>query len=356
MADPSKTTDGPSVSSREAWDYTSLPDFDNDFYSEDDILAFASALSAPDISPSEDNLLSPSKSHVEFITALNDWRPVHQSVKGQQNSPYANRKNKRRKKPQRGVDETREGWTYGLVKYPLLIFVLGWLLFLGIAYLLTRFYIYSYEHYVTWRGKRHRLRKSLRKSPTYEDWVEAAKELDHYLGNDTWKDEDEYAYYDDRTIRRAMERMRRARLQAEKEETGQVNGVGGRRPVDMMVQLAEDCIKNNFAGVENPRLYSETYYGTKKLVQEYIDELKSSTVGSSSILGDAKNPSSVIQFVHKDVVDEEKRAGESNIAEWKQKVKERDKWLREKDEEIERLMKTGTLSPLFMHYYPPIFL
>lgn len=273
MADPRKSTDGPSVSSRSAWDYHNLPDFDNDFYSEDDILAFASALSAPETSPSEDDLLSPRRSNVEFITALNDWRPVHQSVKGLQTGPYANKKSTRRKKPQRGKDETREGWTYGLVKYPLLLFVLGWLLFLGIAYLLTRFYIYSYEHYVTWRGKRHRLRKSLRKSSSYEDWVEGAKELDSYLGSDSWRDEDEYAYYDDRTIKRAMERMRRYRLQAQKEEHGQIYGVGGQRPVDVMVELAEDCIKNNFAGFENPRLYSETYYGTKNLVQEYVEEM-----------------------------------------------------------------------------------
>ena len=276
MADPKKSTDGPSVSSASAWDYHSLPNFDNDLYSEEDILAFASALSAPETSPSEDDLLTPSKSNVEFITALNDWRPVHQSVKGRQAGPYANRKANRRKKPQRGKDETREGWTYGLVKYPLLFFVLGWVGFLGIAYLLTRFYIYAYEHYVTWRGKRHRLRKSLRKSPSYEDWVEGAKELDSFLGSDSWRHEDEYAYYDDRTIRRAKERMRRARLQAEKEEHGEVNGVGGRRPVDVMVELAEDCIKNNFAGFENPRLYSETYYGTKDLLQEYVDEASTS--------------------------------------------------------------------------------
>ena len=30
---------------------------------------------------------------------------------------------------------------------------------------------------------------------------------------------------------------------------------------------------DNFSGVENPRLYSETYSGTKDLVQEYVDEV-----------------------------------------------------------------------------------
>jgi hypothetical protein len=35
-------------------------------------------------------------------------------------------------------------------------------------------------------------------------------------------------------------------------------------------------MKNNFVGFENPRLYSETYYGTKDLVQKFVDEAETS--------------------------------------------------------------------------------
>ncbi|CAG8801891.1 2998_t:CDS:2, partial [Gigaspora rosea] len=38
----------------------------------------------------------------------------------------------------------------------------------------------------------------------------------------------------------------------------------------------QHCVKNNFAGVENVRLYSQTYYGTKKIVEEYYDEVAES--------------------------------------------------------------------------------
>lgn len=34
------------------------------------------------------------------------------------------------------------------------------------------------------------------------------------------------------------------------------------------------CVKYNFVGIENPRLYSETYLGTKTLVQRFIDRLE----------------------------------------------------------------------------------
>ncbi|KAK3698561.1 hypothetical protein LTR37_016888 [Vermiconidia calcicola] len=277
------TSEGPPVTSPSGWDYHTLPDWDNDFYNEDDILAFASALSAPETStsPSEEDLLNPKKQNVEFITALNDWRPVHQSVRGFQRPTHASKKKKARKKQsKRGKDETREGWSYGLFKYPLLILAMGWLLFLSVLYMFTRFYIFAYERYITWRGKRDRLRKSLRQQMTYDGWKDAAEELDSYLGSDKWRHEDEYAYYDDRTIRDVVRKMKSARRQAEQDEEGKRDGernrADGQRSVERLAELARSSIKNNFSGYENSRLYSQTYFGTKDLVQEFVDEASAS--------------------------------------------------------------------------------
>ena len=55
-----------------------------------------------------------------------------------------------------------------------------------------------------------------------------------------------------------------------------VDGRSSREGVDKLRSLVEACVKNNFVGVENSRLYSETYYGTKRLAQDFIDELHSS--------------------------------------------------------------------------------
>ncbi|KAK8200895.1 hypothetical protein M8818_006213 [Zalaria obscura] len=269
MADTKKATDGPLPFEASAWDPATLPDWDTEFVSAEDIEEFAKALSAPDISPSEEDLSNPLRQPTEYITALNDWRPIYQKVKGRQKRNAS----KKKKAPGRGVDETREGWTYNVLKWPLLLVVFGWLFVLGLSYLATRLYIYFYEQLVTWRGRREQLRLKLRTSTNYEDWVKAAKELDTYLGSDKWKETDEYAYYDSKTIRRVKEHMRKLRARAEKEENGGRDGVGGKRAVDELRSLAEACVKNNFAGFENPRLYSETYYGTKTLVQEYVDEV-----------------------------------------------------------------------------------
>jgi len=271
MADTSRRTDGPTTTDFAAWQLPSLPDWDNDFVGEEDIVEFAKALAAPENSPSQEDLTSPDYKPTNglFITALNDWRPVRQRVRRKKN-PHT-----------RGKDEIREGYLYGLLKWPLLIGIFGWIVFLGVSYLLTRLYIWLYEQFVTWRGKRERLRAAVRNSESYEDWIKNAKELDTFLGNDKWREEDDYAYYDSKTIRRVRSHMRRYRQQAEADEYLPVSKFDGpspgqTRPIDELKGLVEACIKNNFVGFENPRLYSETYYGTKDLVQSFVDEVQAS--------------------------------------------------------------------------------
>ena len=282
MADPDKRTDGPSVKSKEGWDYKTLPDWDNDFYEEDDILQFAAALDAPTntltASPSEEDLSRFETKEAERITALNDWRPVRQRQLKRPGASKASRrasKSRNKKQARRGRDETREGWTYSFAKYPLLLFVFGWIGFLGTCYAFTRLYIWLYEQYITWRGKRDRLRKALRKQDSYEGWVKAAQELDRHLGNDKWKEDEEGSYYDWKMIKQVLRQLRDLRKKAEEDERnsrGRTGRNSDERPIDLLRKVLESCVKANFAGIENPRLYSETYYGTKNLLQTYIDE------------------------------------------------------------------------------------
>jgi predicted acylesterase/phospholipase RssA len=228
-----------------SWDPYSLPEFDTDFLPQADLDEFKNALAAPESTP---------------VVALNDWKPIYQRIR------------RKRKATKRSIDETREGFVYTLLKWPLLGIVFGWIIFLGISYLLTRLYIYLYEHFVTWTGRREKLRRNLQSTNAYADWVEAAKELDTHLGNEQWKRVDEYAYYDHITVKRVKEQLRTLREKAEDEEKNGRNGIGGARAIDDLHALLEASIKNNFVGVENSRLYSETYYGTKNLVQEFVDE------------------------------------------------------------------------------------
>ncbi|KAL4869179.1 hypothetical protein BDV12DRAFT_168419 [Aspergillus spectabilis] len=227
---------------------SALPDHDREFINPDDLRQFEKALTDQD---------------ADSLIALNDWRPVYQRV----------RRGRGRKKraPRRTTDETREGVLYTVLKWPFLFIVLGWITFLGVGYALTRIYIFLYERWVTWRGKRESLRRELYKHDNYGDWLKSAQALDEYLGNQRWKKVDEYAYYDHLTIRKLNRQLKAVRAQVEKEMNS--GDSGSAVVIEELCNLLEACVKNNFAGVENPRLYSEAYSGTKDLVQEYIDEV-----------------------------------------------------------------------------------
>ena len=256
MADNIRTTSTPPTSKGtppSTNGYPSLPDLDVEFISAKDLDAFSQALNAP-----QSNL----------VTALNDWRPVQQRVRRKPGGS-------KRKKPKRSRDETREGYVYSLLKWPLLLIVCAWIVGLALSYLLTRLYIWGYERLVAWRGERQRLRNSLRATTNYADWVEAATKLDKYLGTEEWKEQDEYAYYDHATVKRVKnqlcmfrEQASDARLKRQEDRATQAT--------EELVTLMEACARGNFAGIENPRVYHETYYGTKNLIQEFIDELERS--------------------------------------------------------------------------------
>lgn len=233
----------------DAFDYTKLPDHDTEFIDKADIEEFAKALNAPESSP---------------VIALNDWRPVHQKVRRKGTKG-------RKSKSKYRQDETREGFVYAILKWPFLLVVFGWIIALGAFYLSTRLYIYGYERFVTWRGTRQRLRRNIQEKNDFESWKKGAQELDAHLGNERWKAEDDYAYYDHNTVRKVKEQLKASRTRATLEEQGHEDSS---REIANLRSLVEACVKNNFVGVENPRLYSETYYGTKHLAQEFIDELQ----------------------------------------------------------------------------------
>ncbi|KAK5953146.1 hypothetical protein OHC33_005714 [Knufia fluminis] len=227
-----------------------LPDYHDDFISQGDLDAFAAALEAPTTNP---------------VTALNDWKPIHQKVK----------KSRSRKKA-RNKDETREGFVYTLLRYPILLGVLGWIVFLFIVYNITRLYIYSYEVIGGWRGRRNNIRHELQRANLYDEWQRAAERLDADLGNEKWKQDDEYSYYNSATVSRVTQQLSSLRQKVLRENltNGKMNGTSS--SIGDLKALLESCIKNNFVGVENARLYSETYVGTKNLVQRFIDEVEES--------------------------------------------------------------------------------
>ena len=77
-----------------------------------------------------------------------------------------------------------------------------------------------------------------------------------------------------RKMRLRISTARRRRVEQQDRGNGNENGNTRGKAVEDLKALVEACVKNNFVGVENSRLYSQTYYGTKNMVQDFIDEGK----------------------------------------------------------------------------------
>lgn len=185
-----------------------------------------------------------------LIVSKNDWFPV--------GGPKPRRKKGKPSTSQRLSNEFRLLASYFFFRWPVLFFVVLWVLFLTTLYAVVRLYVALLEYFFTWTGQRKVLRNKLRASKTYEEWVANAIELDKFLGLDRWLDNPRFSYYDSQTVAKTMRKLKMLR------EKGDI--------ADLMVYL-QGCLKSNFAGIENRQLYSHRYYGTKKLVEQYIEEV-----------------------------------------------------------------------------------
>lgn len=184
------------------------------------------------------------------IVSKSDWFPSAVDSLG-----------RKKKKPQFDTSFTNEfrmSSSYTIFRWPILIFIITWVLFLCTIYAIIRAYVALLEFFFTWTGERNRLRQKLRQSKSYGEWTENAKALDQFLGLDKWSENPKFSYYDHHTVSKIVRRLRVLRRR---------NDVRG-----LMVFL-QSCLKKNFAGIENRQLYSHRYYGTKNLVGEYVEEV-----------------------------------------------------------------------------------
>ncbi|QRW01821.1 patatin-like phospholipase protein [Ceratobasidium sp. AG-Ba] len=223
----------------------------HDYVDEDHIRAFAKALDADELLLDESNAASPSlpgtprpqHERIRKVSALSDFAPINQRVK----------------RRRRGTLPPRHReLLYHIVRWPLLglLFLVIFLEFY--AYVWIRQCVNALEWLLAWRGKKGKLRANLRQARTYEEWKEAARVMDEHLGFNKWKEEDEDPYYDWTLVKKVHRSLKSLR---QKDDARGVLGV------------LEVCIRANFAGVESTRLYSETFLGTKTLVENFVTEV-----------------------------------------------------------------------------------
>lgn len=199
--------------------------------------------SDPDADPTQTQPSHPRK--VGRIAAASDFAPVRERMQ-------------RRK---RGKVDTggREGLLYMLLRFPLLLGIFFTIALEFTAYVLIRQIVNVIEFSIAWRGKKGTLRSRMRRANDAKDWKAVALELDEHLGYEGWKREDASGLYDWILVKKVLNSLKTLR------ENDDADGVMG---------VLELCLRNNFAGTENFRLYSETFFGTKYLIESYLCEVE----------------------------------------------------------------------------------
>lgn len=103
-----------------------------------------------------------------------------------------------------------------------------------------------------------KLKRQLETAENYEQWKSIALKLDEEIGAQEWKYDNSSPYFDAEIISHRLNLLRRYRFQ--------------NRTQDLMYILREG-FSHDVANIGHPLLFTETYIGTKKIIEDYIEEV-----------------------------------------------------------------------------------
>ncbi len=99
------------------------------------------------------------------------------------------------------------------------------------------------------------------KAASYSEWAELAKRHDELSGMARWKSREQSNDYDYSEISMRLQRLRQ---------------LLGRQDLHGLLFTLNEGIHGNMGGMGNPRLYNRAKFGTKDLINDYIDALAES--------------------------------------------------------------------------------
>ncbi len=103
-----------------------------------------------------------------------------------------------------------------------------------------------------------RLEKEINRAESYDEWLTLAKEHDAASGMKRWREVDQTKLYDYASIRRRLDRLRS--LRARHDDVG-------------LLFTLNEGIHGNMGGMGSSKLYEQAKVGTKKLIEDYVDEI-----------------------------------------------------------------------------------
>ncbi|WP_313661292.1 DUF3336 domain-containing protein, partial [Acinetobacter variabilis] len=103
-----------------------------------------------------------------------------------------------------------------------------------------------------------KLKQQLQQTETYEEWKYIALKIDEESGAQEWKLDNSSPYFDAEVIAHRLGKLRRYRQQ--------------KRTRDLMYILREG-LSYDIANIAHPLLFTVTYVGTKKIIEDYVEEV-----------------------------------------------------------------------------------
>ena len=113
-----------------------------------------------------------------------------------------------------------------------------------------------------------KLQRQLDRAENYEEWKSIALRLDEESGAQEWKFDNSSPYFDAEIISHRLNLLRRYRFQ--------------KRTADLMYILREG-FSHDVANIGHPLLFTQTYIGTKKIIEHYIEEVSQALAYIASV-------------------------------------------------------------------------
>lgn len=104
-----------------------------------------------------------------------------------------------------------------------------------------------------WRAK-----QALAKAESYTEWQETAQRLDKRSGAERWRKTDQSSQFDYISIRHRLDRLRELRA---------------RHDYHGLLFVLNEGIHGNMGGMGRSSLYHRALFGTKQLIEEYVNEI-----------------------------------------------------------------------------------
>lgn len=106
-----------------------------------------------------------------------------------------------------------------------------------------------------------KMEKAMARAENYSDWSDAAAAHDRSTGVDKWKASDDSKHFDNASIRRRLKRL--SKLWKAQDNAG-------------LLYALNEGIHGNMDGMGNDRLHQKAKFGTKQLIQDYVDAIVNS--------------------------------------------------------------------------------